>query len=155
MMRLLVFGKTGQVATMLDRLGTDPGQQIEIIRVGRPEIDIADAKAVRSVIAQDRPDIVVNAAAYTAVDRAETEPELAFAANATGAGNVAAAAALFGVPVIHLSTDYVFPGDLDGARLEGDETGPATAYGRSKLAGEVEVARANPRHLTLRTSWVF
>lgn len=140
---------------MLGRLGADPGQQIDIIRVGRPEIDITDAKAVYSVVAQHRPDIVVNAAAYTVVDRAEAEPELAFAVNATGAGSVATAAASFGVPVIHLSTDYVFPGDIDGARLEGDETGPATTYGRSKLAGEVAVAQANPRHLTLRTSWVF
>lgn len=154
-MRLLVFGKTGQVATMLERLGADPVQRIDVIRVGRPEIDIADANAVHSVVALRRPDIVVNVAAYTTVDRAEAEPELAFAVNATGAGNVADAAASFGVPVIQISTDYVFPGDLAGARREDDETGPATAYGRSKLAGETAVSQANRRHLTLRTSWVF
>lgn len=140
---------------MLCRLETEPGQRIEVVRVGRPDVDIADAPTVRSFVAQIRPDIVVNAAAYTAVDRAEEEPERAFAVNATGAGNVAEAAASCGVPVVHLSTDYVFPGDLAGDRREDDATGPATAYGRSKLAGEAAVSQANPRHLTLRTSWVF
>jgi dTDP-4-dehydrorhamnose reductase len=98
---------------------------------------------------------VVSAAAYTAVDRAEDEPDLAHAINAAGAGSVAAAAAEVGAPVIHLSTDYVFSGTADGAYRESDETGPRSVYGRTKLAGEVAVATANPRHVILRTAWVY
>lgn len=122
--------------------------------LGRPELDLADPGSILPALAAATPDLVVSAAAYTAVDQAEDEPELAFAINATGAGAVAAAAERLGVPVIHLSTDYVFDGRLDRPYLEDDATAPQSVYGASKLAGEEAIARAHPRHLILRTAWV-
>ncbi|TIT02925.1 MAG: dTDP-4-dehydrorhamnose reductase, partial [Mesorhizobium sp.] len=110
---------------------------------------------VLAALEATRPDVVVSAAAYTAVDQAEDEKDLAFAVNATGAGKVAEAAARLGVPVIHLSTDYVFDGAKDGAYVETDATAPLGVYGASKLAGEEAVAAANPRHIILRTAWVY
>jgi dTDP-4-dehydrorhamnose reductase len=110
---------------------------------------------VFDALAAVRPDVVISAAAYTAVDQAEDEPDLAFAVNAVGAGKVAEAAARLGVPVIHLSTDYVFDGTGEGAYVETDATAPLGVYGASKLAGEQAVAAANPRHLILRTAWVY
>jgi dTDP-4-dehydrorhamnose reductase len=101
------------------------------------------------------PDIVINPAAYTAVDKAESEPDLAFALNREGARAVASAAAEQGVPVIHLSTDYVFDGAKDAPYVESDRVNPRSVYGQSKLEGEVAVAGANPRHIVLRTSWVY
>ncbi|WP_292090156.1 NAD(P)-dependent oxidoreductase, partial [Mesorhizobium sp.] len=123
--------------------------------VGRPALDLARPETVFAALAEARPDIVVSAAAYTNVDQAEDEKELAFAVNATGAGKVAEAAAGLGVPVIHLSTDYVFDGAKDSAYVETDATAPLGVYGASKLAGEKAVAAANPRHLILRTAWVY
>ncbi len=102
-----------------------------------------------------QPDLVVSAAAYTAVDQAEDEPDLAHSINAVGAGAVAQAAADIGAPVIHLSTDYVFSGDGEKPYTEDDPTGPHGVYGRTKLDGETAVAAANPRHLILRTAWVY
>ncbi|TPI29076.1 dTDP-4-dehydrorhamnose reductase [Mesorhizobium sp. B3-2-1] len=151
-MRLLVTGRDGQVAASLleaGRAGT------EVVALGRPELDLARPDTVIDVIAAAKPDIVVSAAAYTAVDQAEDEPDLAFAVNAVGAGKVAEAAARLGVPVIHLSTDYVFDGTRAGAYVETDPTAPLGVYGASKLAGEQAVAVANPRHLILRTAWVY
>lgn len=153
-MRILVTGREGQVARSLaERAASDPG--IELVSVGRPEIDLLKPETVRSAILAARPDIVVSAAAYTAVDQAEDEPEQAFAANATGAGAVATAAAEAGSAVIHLSTDYVFPGNALGEYTETDEPDPQNVYGLSKLAGEKAVAAANPRHVILRTAWVY
>ena len=151
-MRLLVTGRDGQVAQAL--LALSKGD-IEIVALGRPALDITDRASVDRAIAEHRPDVVVNAAAYTAVDKAESEEAAAFAVNADGAGNVAAAAARAGLPVIHISTDYVFAGDKASPYVETDATAPQGAYGRSKLAGEELVASANPNHAILRTAWVY
>ncbi|WP_457154261.1 dTDP-4-dehydrorhamnose reductase [Mesorhizobium sp. P5_C1] len=153
-MRLVVTGREGQVALSL----LEAGQRhagVEVIAIGRPELDLAKPDAVIDTIAAAKPDIIVSAAAYTAVDQAEDEPDLAFAVNAVGAGKVAEAAAQLGIPVIHLSTDYVFDGSASGAYVETDATAPRSVYGASKLAGEQAVAAANPRHLILRTAWVY
>lgn len=151
-MRLAVTGRDGQVALSLaERAGGD----VEIVRIGRPELDLARPGSIAPALCAVRPDIVVSAAAHTAVDRAEDEPDLAFAINARGAGEVAVAAAGLGVPVIHLSTDYVFDGDADEPYGEDHPPAPRSVYGASKLAGERAVAEANPRHLILRTAWVY
>lgn len=150
-LRLLVTGRDGQVATALaERAGPD----LEVIRVGRPELDLADPADPAAVLATHRPDVIVNAAAHTAVDRAESEPELAWAINARGAGLVARAAAGLGVPVIQISTDYVFDGCGTRALTEVDPVGPLGVYGASKRAGEEAVASAAPDHVILRTAWV-
>jgi dTDP-4-dehydrorhamnose reductase len=130
-------------------------EDVEILFAGRPRLDLTRVETIAPTIEAVRPDIVVSAAAYTAVDQAEHEPELAFAINATGAGEVARAAASVGVPIIQLSTDYVFDGALDRPYREDDAPGPQSVYGASKLAGEEAVAAANPRHLVLRTAWVY
>ncbi|WP_214473504.1 dTDP-4-dehydrorhamnose reductase [Mesorhizobium sp. dw_380] len=153
-MRIVVTGRDGQVAASLLEAG-QARAGVEVVAIGRPELDLARPETVIDAIAAGKPDIVVSAAAYTAVDQAEDEPDLAFAVNATGAGKVTEAAARLGVPVIHLSTDYVFDGSKDGAYVETDATAPLGVYGASKLAGEQAVAAANPRHLILRTAWVY
>lgn len=152
-MRALVFGETGQVARELAL--TAPARGVEARFLGRAVADLADPEAcVRAIEAADV-DVVVNAAAYTAVDRAEDEPALARAVNATAPGAMAAAAAAKGVPFLHVSTDYVFDGAPGRAWRETDRTGPLGAYGASKLAGEAAVAGATPDHVILRTAWVF
>jgi len=152
--RLVVTGREGQVAQSLIEVARDR-DGVEVIAVGRPALDLARPDTVFAALEAARPDIVVSAAAYTAVDQAEDEKDQAFAVNATGAGKVAEAAARLGVPVIHLSTDYVFDGTKDGAYVEADATAPLGVYGASKFAGEQAVAAANPRHLILRTAWVY
>jgi dTDP-4-dehydrorhamnose reductase len=152
-MRLAVTGRDGQVARALLEAGPTLG--IDVAAAGRPELDLALPETVLPALSAVRPDIVVSAAAYTAVDQAETEPEQANAVNATGAGAVAAAARSLGLPVIHLSTDYVFDGEKAAPYIEEDPVAPATAYGRSKLAGEKAVAAASPDHVILRTAWVY
>ncbi|WP_027164713.1 dTDP-4-dehydrorhamnose reductase [Mesorhizobium sp. WSM3224] len=151
-MRLAVTGRDGQVAASLVEAARG---DVEVVAVGRPALDLARPDTVFSALEAARPDIVVSAAAYTAVDQAEDENDMAFAVNAVGAGKVAEAARKLGVPVIHLSTDYVFDGTKDGAYVETDTTAPLGVYGASKLAGEQAVAAANPRHLILRTAWVY
>ncbi|MBZ8132018.1 dTDP-4-dehydrorhamnose reductase [Afifella sp. IM 167] len=153
-MRLLVTGRKGQVARALAER-TAGAAKIDFVALGRPELDLAEPQTIAPAIEAARPDIVVSAAAYTAVDRAEDEPETAFAANARGAGEVAAAAARLGVPVIHLSTDYVFAGTGEAPHREDAPTAPGNVYGASKLAGEEAVAAVNPRHVILRTAWVY
>ncbi|ABD06274.1 dTDP-4-dehydrorhamnose reductase [Rhodopseudomonas palustris HaA2] len=151
-MRLAVTGRHGQVArSLLERAPAD----IDIVPLARPEVDLQQPRAVAEAMAAARPDAVVNAAAYTAVDLAETEAELAHRINEAGAGAVAAAAARLGIPVVHLSTDYVFDGSLSRPYREDDETGPLGVYGASKLAGERAVAAGNPDHAILRTAWVY
>jgi dTDP-4-dehydrorhamnose reductase len=152
--RILVTGREGQVARSLAELAAaDPG--LEIVLAGRPQLDLLEPATVRSAILAARPDVVVSAAAHTAVDRAEDEPELAYAINAAGAGAVAEAAARAGAAIIHLSTDYVFSGGGEGEYVETDAPDPKSVYGRSKLEGEKAVAAVNPRHVILRTAWVY
>ena len=153
-MRLYVVGTEGQVARSLREAATNH-PDIVIGCAGRPEIDILRPDLVEKALLAFSPDIVINPAAYTAVDRAESEPDLAFAVNRDGAGIVAAAAARLDVPIVHLSTDYVFDGKKEGPYVETDAVAPQCVYGRSKLAGEYVVAEANERHVILRTSWVY
>lgn len=152
-MKVIVTGSHGQlVSSLLERAASWP--QVELVSLGRPELDLLDPPSVHRAIAAARPDIVVSAAAHTAVDQAEDEPDLAHAINVLGAASVAQAAAAIGAPVIHLSTDYVFSGESQRAYVETDATGPSSVYGRTKLAGEQAVAAANPRHVIMRTAWV-
>lgn len=152
-MRVAVTGKQGQVVTALIERGPQLG--VEIVAAGRPELDLADAASIRKTLAELKPDAIVSAAAYTAVDKAESEPELAFAINAKGPQALAEVAAKLDIPIAHISTDYVFPGDKDGIYLETDQTGPVSVYGRSKLAGEAAIAAATPNHAILRIAWVY
>lgn len=153
-MRILVTGSTGQVANALAERGSRK-PEIEILRLGRPELDLENAGATERAVFDAKPDVVVNAAAYTAVDKAESEPERAFAINRDGAVAVARAAARLRVPLVHLSTDYVFDGRKADPYVEADQTSPINVYGQSKLEGEQAVASAHPAALILRTSWVF
>lgn len=149
---VLVTGAEGQVARCLAEAAEACG--CSVVAMGRPELDITRSETIAGAIAARRPDVIVNAAAYTAVDKAESEPEQAHLVNATGAGNVARAAHEAGIPVIHISTDYVYDGGKDGIYVETDATAPVNTYGRTKLAGEQAVAEATSRHIILRTSWV-
>lgn len=153
-MKIAVTGREGQVVQSLLEKASQRAD-LEVIALGRPEMDLTEPDTVRSAIEAIKPDLVVSAAAYTAVDLAEDKSELAFAVNATGAEAVAEAAKNCGVPVIHLSTDYVFAGDADKPFVETDATGPRSVYGSSKLEGERLVAQANPQHIILRTAWVY
>ncbi len=123
--------------------------------IARPEVDLARPTSVEAALLALRPDAVVSAAAYTAVDLAESEPEQAHAVNGAGAGAVAQAAGTLGIPVVHLSTDYVFDGSLDRPYSENDPTGPVGVYGQSKLAGEQAIAAATDNYAILRTAWVY
>jgi dTDP-4-dehydrorhamnose reductase len=153
-MKIAVTGTKGQVAlALIERARALP--HVEVFTLGRPEFDLARPETIWPALGYLRPQLVVSAAAYTAVDQAEREPKLAYGINATGAGAVAEAATRLGVPVIHLSTDYVFDGKKQGRYRETDTPAPLNVYGASKLAGEIAVAAANPRHLILRTSWVY
>lgn len=153
-MKIVVTGREGQVVQSLqEKASQRPNNQV--IALGRPELDLAKPETVRSALSAIKPDLVVSAAAYTAVDLAEDEAELAFAVNAGGAQAVAEAAKACGAPVIHISTDYVFAGDASKPYVETDSTGPRSVYGRSKLEGERLVAQANPKHIILRTAWVY
>jgi dTDP-4-dehydrorhamnose reductase len=153
-MRLYVIGTDGQIARSLrEAAGLHDGVIFGF--GGRPEVDLLHPKSIEAAIASFRPDVVINPAGYTAVDKAETEPDQAFALNRDGARAVAIAAANQGAPIIHLSTDYVFDGNKTGAYVESDPVAPQGVYGRSKLEGEMAVAAANPRHVVLRTSWVY
>src|SRR5437016_6229720 len=153
-MRLYVIGGEGQVARSLREVAK-VDENIALGFSGRADIDLLDLSSVKKAIAKFRPDLVINPAAYTAVDKAESEPDQAFAINRDGARAVAAAAADQGAPIIHLSTDHVFDGRKIGAYIESDPVNPGNAYGRSKLQGELAVAEANERHILLRTSWVY
>lgn len=153
-MRLLIAGWQGQIARAL--VEAAPGRpDVTACAVGRPALDICEVKTIERALAENRPDVVINTAGYTAVDDAETEQERAQALNGDGPRLLAEAARQRGAAIIHLSTDYVFDGTKPTAYAEADPVRPATVYGRSKLAGELAVAGANPRHVILRTSWVF
>ena len=152
-MRIAVTGQNGQVARALSEIAGRHGH--EVVPLGRPGLDLADPATVLPALRAAAAAAVINAAAYTAVDRAEAEPEVALAVNGAGAGAVAAAAAELGLPVLQVSTDYVFDGSKPAPYVEEDAVGPLGAYGLSKLAGERAVAEANPRHAILRTAWVY
>ena len=152
-MKLLVLGSGGQVGQALCRLAWPEGYRLAAF--GHGGVDIARREAVVAAVARERPDIAINAAAYTAVDRAETETDKAWAANCTGPLNLASACRDAGIPLIHLSTDYVFDGSKAGPYVEDDAPKPLGAYGRSKEAGERAVRGLLPRHVILRTAWVY
>jgi len=151
-LRLAVTGLKGQVVSaLIERAPRD----VEITAIGRPQLDLGLRHAVLANLRHTGCDAIVNAAAYTAVDKAENEPDIAMRINGEGAGHVAEAAAELNVPLLHLSTDYVFDGTLDRPYREDDATGPTGAYGRSKLAGEQKIAALHPNHVILRTAWVY
>ena len=151
-MKILVTGRNGQVAQSMLH-STQDG--VEIVALGRPELDITDKISIEKAVQVYKPDIVVNAAAYTAVDKAETEIQEAFSVNRDGARNVAEIARDNGLPIIHISTDYVFNGQNENGYKEDDAPGPLNVYGLSKLEGEWSVMEANPNHIILRTAWVY
>jgi len=145
---ILVFGKTGQVATELQR-------QAEVTALGRDQADLSDPQACAAVIADLKPSVVINAAAYTAVDKAEDEEALAQTVNAASPGAMAGACTHLDIPFLHVSTDYVFDGSGTQPWVETDPVSPQNAYGRTKLAGEQAVRSTGARHIILRTAWVF
>jgi len=149
-MRLLVFGETGQVATELRRKGG-----ADLVALGRGAADLTDPEACAAAIAASGAEAVINAAAYTAVDRAEAEEALATRINGAAPGAMARECAARGLPFLHVSTDYVFPGTGTAPWRPEDGVAPLNAYGRSKLAGEEAVRAAGGPHAILRTSWVF
>lgn len=153
-MRLVITGREGQVArSIVERAA---GSQFEIVPLGRPELDLAgDPAAIRAAIEAARPDVLVSVAAYTQVDRAESEPEVAFAVNQRGPRTIAQSAQRLAVPLIHLSTDYVFDGGKLTPYVEEDPTGPTGVYGTSKLAGEQAVLADHEKCTVLRTAWVY
>jgi dTDP-4-dehydrorhamnose reductase len=153
-MRLYVIGSEGQVARSL-REAAAGYPDVTVGFGSRPSVDLLHPATIAAAISVFRPDVVVNPAAYTAVDKAEHESERAFAINRDGAQAVAAVALEQYVPIIHLSTDYVFDGKKKAAYLETDNVKPQGIYGKSKLDGEIAVAQGNPRHVILRTSWVY
>ncbi len=152
-MRIVVTGRSGQIAQSLIERG--PSQNMEVLTLARPAIDLARPSDLTDVLDALQPRAVVSAAAYTAVDLAESEPALAHQVNADGAGAIARAAARLQVPIVHLSTDYVFDGTLDRPYCEEDAPNPINVYGSSKLRGERLVAAANSNHAILRTAWVY
>jgi dTDP-4-dehydrorhamnose reductase len=157
-MKLLLLGADGQVGHALERALSPLGDLIACNRTGnggRRSVDLAVVGQVAAAIEHERPDWIVNAAAYTAVDQAESEADLAFRANALALTEIAAAAQGIGAAVLHYSTDYVFPGDFRRPCREDDPTGPLGVYGESKLAGEIALREGLTRHLILRTSWVY
>ncbi len=152
-MKILVTGKSGQVARALTHVH-DPAQH-ELVFLGRPEVDLASPAGLREPVLRAAPDIILSVAAHTQVDRCEAEPAAAFAINAQAPGVLAQAAAELDIPIVHLSTDYVFDGAKGAPYVETDEARPVNVYGRSKLAGEQAVAAATSRHAIVRVTWVY
>lgn len=159
-MRILVAGAGGMLGHDVALAGRRAGH--ELVLLGRAEMDVTDAEAVKRGFAEAQADAAINCSAWTDVDGAESQREQARAVNATGAGNLARAAAVQGIPLVHVSTDYVFDGqaplDADGqprAYFESDPTGPRSVYGQTKLEGERQVLDASPLHTVVRSSWLF
>jgi dTDP-4-dehydrorhamnose reductase len=152
-MRILLTGANGQVGWELSKRGRQRG--LEVLALDRSDLDITNPVAVRREGNRSGVSLVVNAAGYTAVDQAESEPELAFAANRDGPAYLAIACGKAGIPLVHISTDYVFDGQKQGAYLETDPVSPLGVYGKSKAAGEVAVREHLPEHVIIRTSWVY
>ncbi|MFD3302400.1 dTDP-4-dehydrorhamnose reductase [Aquipseudomonas alcaligenes] len=151
-MRVLVCGARGQVGYELIRLAPE---WVEPVGLGSAELDITDPQAVSAAVRDVRPELIINASAYTAVDRAESDVAGAYAVNRDGVGYLAAEAQRLGIPLFHISTDYVFSGDASEPYREDQPTRPTGVYGASKLAGEQVLAATCSRYLILRTSWVF
>ncbi|MDA1116576.1 MAG: dTDP-4-dehydrorhamnose reductase [Proteobacteria bacterium] len=151
-MRILLTGKDGQVGWELQKTLAALG---EVTALGRAELDLRDAERIGEVVRAAKPEVIVNAAAYTAVDKAESERDLAFAVNAVAPGVLAAEAKRSGALLVHYSTDCVFDGSKNSPYVENDELNPLNIYGASKLAGERAIADSGCRHLILRTSWVY
>lgn len=151
-MKILITGRQGQVAQALQRELAGLG---ELIVLGREQLDLSQPQNVVEAVRALAPELIINAAAYTAVDQAESEPALAFAINATSPGMLAQIASDLDIPLIHYSTDYVFDGEKPAPYDEQDLTLPLSVYGSSKLAGEQAIRAIGGRHLILRTSWVY
>ena len=151
-MRILLTGRNGQVGWELARLLPAMGELVTTERTG---LDLADTRAIRRILREAKPQLVVNAAAYTAVDKAENEPELAMRVNGAAPGVLAEEAKRLGAVLVHYSTDYVFDGTKPSAYVEDDAPNPLSVYGRTKLAGERAIRDSGCRHLILRTSWVY
>ena len=152
-MKILITGANGQLGWELSRRGARKG--FDILAFDRATLNITDSSAVNREVSKSGASVVVNAAAYTAVDQAESEPELAFAVNRDGSAYLASACAQANIPLVHLSTDYVFDGEKESPYLETDKISPLGVYGRSKAAGEMEVRKLLDQHLILRTAWVY
>jgi dTDP-4-dehydrorhamnose reductase len=152
-MRIVVFGRIGQLGTELARCSWSPGT--ELVFFDRDEVDVGNPAAVKGALAANPCDLVINASGYTAVDRAETDAEAAFAVNRDGPAAMAEACAAGGMPLFHVSTDYVFDGTKPTPYTEDDPIAPLGVYGHSKAEGEQLVRDACPRHIILRTAWVY
>lgn len=152
-MKLLVTGRTGQVAMALKEVGASSG--VDVVSVGRPQFDLAAAEPDLLQVRDARPDVIISAAAYTAVDRAETDREMAERVNVDGPASLANLSSELGIPIIHLSTDYVFDGTKPAPYVEDDAPNPISVYGRTKLHGELAVASAANDHVILRTAWIY
>ncbi|MCO4785265.1 dTDP-4-dehydrorhamnose reductase [Marinomonas atlantica] len=152
-MRIFLTGKNGQLGRCLQDVCL--ASKHDLISYGSDDLDISQTDQVLSVVTEVKPDIIVNAAAYTAVDKAEDEPDKAYAVNELGVENLAQAAQQLGIPVIHVSTDYVFDGDSVEPYKPSDPTAPQGVYGASKLAGEKRLAQVCTQYIVLRTAWVF
>jgi dTDP-4-dehydrorhamnose reductase len=151
-LKILLTGRTGQVGSALERALVPMG---DLRACGRQELDLFDLDAIRSMVRESRPDVIINAAAYTAVDRAEREREAAFDANARAVAAFADEAKSAGSLLVHFSTDFVFDGEKAAPYVESDVPRPLNVYGESKLAGERAIAGSGCRHLIFRTSWVY
>lgn len=152
-MTVLVFGRNGQVATALQQQAAASGQTL--LAMGHGEVDVLDAQAMRDAVVRSSAIAVINAAAYTAVDKAESEREAAFALNAEAPGLMAGICAEYGLPFVHLSTDYVFDGSKPAPYREVDPLAPLGVYGASKAEGEARVLGAHPQAIVLRTAWIY
>jgi len=151
-MKILICGQHGQVSRELQQRLQGLG---ELIVLGRDQLDLANAEQIRQRVRAHRPSLIINAAAHTAVDQAESEPDAAFAINAIAPGILAEEAKALGIPLIHYSTDYVFDGSKPAPYTEADTPNPLGVYGQSKLAGEQAIAAVGGQYLVLRTSWVY
>src|SRR4051794_41141850 len=152
-MRLLITGAAGMLGRDVTTAATAAGH--DVVPLARRDLDITDADAVRRAVLDAAPAAVLNCAAWTDVDGAESAEEAATAVNGRAPGLLASAAAAAGAVLVHVSSDYVFAGDATAPYVESDPTGPVSAYGRSKLAGELAVRQAAPRHAIVRAAWVF
>ena len=152
-MKLLIAGAGGMLGRDVVLAAGNAGH--DVAGYGRAELDVTDPASLARKFDLERPDVVINCAAWTDVDGAEESEEAAFAVNGTGAGNVAAAAAEVGAGVLYISSDYVFDGSKGSPYVESDQPAPLSAYGRTKLAGEEATAAANKRHFIVRSSWLF